>query len=302
MDNEKLKNLKKAIDLHIHSVNSDGDNTIEELIQLAQQEDLRVIAITDHNMFSITEQLHVGNLTVIPAAEFSATYGVSGKDDTTEIHIIGLFPDGVNPDDFYEIFKDIDKGKTAYVKAVLRSLEERGIDITLEEVNNVKCDCKFVGRYQISKVMVNKGLARSIEDSMDNFIGNFSPYYIPSSKYINYASLNMIVQQIRKSGGIPILAHPYGYALNEAEIEQLIIDFKKSAGALAGMEVYYEKYLQEESKVNFLRKMQKKYNLLASASSDRHRVEQPFASAGDIKLFEDMLATYKNNRKSNSEY
>lgn len=301
MDNEKLKILKKAIDLHIHSVNSDGDNTIEELIQLAHQEALRVIAITDHNMFSITEQLHIGNLTVIPAAEFSATYGVAGK-DTTEIHIIGLFPDGVNPDDFFEIFKDIDKGKMAYVKAVLKSLEGRGIEITLEEVNHVKYDCKFAGRYQISKVMVNKGYTQSIEDSMDNYIGNFSPYYIPSSKYINYASLNTIVQQIRKSGGIPILAHPYGYALNEAEIEQLIIDFKKVAGALAGMEVYYERYLQEKSQVNFLRKMQKKYNLLASASSDRHRVEQPFASAGDIKLFEDMIAAYKNNRKSNSEY
>ena len=47
--------------------------------------------------------------------------------------------------------------------------------------------------------------------------------------------------------------------------------------------------LTNEEKMEFLKEMQKKYELLPSAASDRHRVDQPFASAGDVKLFEDMM-------------
>ena len=74
-------------------------------------------------------------MTMIPGCEFSASYPVPAwNGETTEIHIIGLFPDGVDPGEFEDIFANLDKGKQQYVKAILKQLNERGIDITLDEV------------------------------------------------------------------------------------------------------------------------------------------------------------------------
>ena len=41
------------IDLHLHSRNSDGENTVSDVIRMAEEEGLKVIAITDHNKFSL---------------------------------------------------------------------------------------------------------------------------------------------------------------------------------------------------------------------------------------------------------
>ena len=64
-----------------------------------------------------------------------------------------------------------------------------------------------------------------------------------------------VVSRIRVAGGIPILAHPYGYAMDEAEMETLISDFKTAAGSFGGLEVYYELYVRNQERMTFLKKM-----------------------------------------------
>lgn len=57
-----IKRLPKdQIDLHLHSKSSDGQNTVNEVIDLAfTQGKLKVAAITDHNYFSLTQKQVVG--------------------------------------------------------------------------------------------------------------------------------------------------------------------------------------------------------------------------------------------------
>lgn len=59
---------------------------------------------------------------VIPGIEFSAEYYVPSWDDITEIHVVGIFPNGVNPPEFDWIFSKIDVGKEAYIQAILADL------------------------------------------------------------------------------------------------------------------------------------------------------------------------------------
>lgn len=83
---------------------------------------MKDIALTNHNKFSLVEPLTTvkmsqnvsskyKNMLVVIRCEFTATYLVPAWNETTEIHIIGLFPIGVNPEDFPEIL-DIDEGNT----------------------------------------------------------------------------------------------------------------------------------------------------------------------------------------------
>lgn len=299
-DIQKYREGGGKVDFHLHTTNSDGDNTPDEVLRLAAQEGLRVIALTDHNKFSLVESVTAGvsqcessehwNLTMIPGCEFSVSYPVPAwNGETTEIHVIGLFPDGVDPDEFAVIFADLDEGKQQYILAILKQLNERGIEITLDEVEAAGKRTGHSGRHKIADVLIQKGYAKNLDDAFDRHIGNFSSFYIPATKYVHYAPMEEVVRQIRASGGLPVLAHPYGYALDESEMERLISDFKAAAGNVAGMEVYYELYVKNQERMTFLKKMAEKYELLASVASDRHRSGQSFASTDGLDLYEKML-------------
>lgn len=305
---QKFRDGGGRIDLHLHTTNSDGDNTPDEVLRLAAQEGLWVISLTDHNKISLAEPVTVDvaqcemseqwKMTMIPGCEFSATYPVPAwNGETTEIHIIGLFPDGVDPGEFEDIFADLDEGKQQYVKAILKQLNERGIDITLDEVEAASIRTGHSGRHKIADVLIQKGYAKDMDDAFDRHIGNFSPFYISATRYVHYAPLNEVVSRIRAAGGIPVLAHPYGYAMDEAEMETLISDFKTAAGNVGGMEVYYELYVRNQDRMTFLKKMAEKYGLLASVASDRHRGGQAFASTDGLDLYEKMLETLHSDRK-----
>lgn len=297
------------IDFHLHTTNSDGENTPKEVFDRAAGEGLKIIALTDHNKFSLIEPLIVDipqkiqyntkPMLVLPGCEFSVTYRVPAWHETAEIHIVGLFPYGVDPEDFTSIFENIDEGKKLYVSAILKRLNERGIHISQEEVDAVQQRTGRIGRHQIAEVLITKGYAKDMDDAFDRHIGNFSPYYLPATQYVRYASLDQVVRQIRLSTGIPILAHPFGYSMNEKEIETLIADFKKSAGKVAGMEVYYEQYLKNGKRMAFLKKMAEQYDLLASAASDRHRDGQSFASTDHGGLFDKMIVRLQENKLTN---
>lgn len=60
-------------------------------------------------------------------------------------------------------------------------------------------------------------------------------FNIPATRYVDYAPMKEVVSRIRVAGGSPILAHPYGYAMDEAEMETLISDFKIAAGSYGGI-------------------------------------------------------------------
>lgn len=306
---EDVNHKGKLIDLHSHSTNSDGEQSPEEVIHCAKEAGLSAIAITDHNVLTYTKPFVREGVQVIPGIELSAEYYVPAWEETTEIHVVGIFPNGVNASDFEAIFSEIGDGKEAYIRAILEDLATRNIHITMDEVIAARSKGKHIGRHDIARVLAQKGIEKDIEAAFDNQIGNFSPYYIPSTRYIHYASLREIIHQVIASGGIPILAHPYGYSMNEKEIELLIEEFSwlvrqecsggfESTGTLpAGMEVYYEKYLTEPEHMKFLKHMQTRYGLLASAGGDRHREGQPFCTGGSYDLLGKLVAVLRYPRK-----
>ena len=102
-----------------------------------------------------------------------------------------------------------------------------------------------------------------------------------------------VIKRIRAEHGIPVLCHPYFYNLYENEIDRLTADFKACCGEIGGIEVYYEAYLENPGRISFLENLAGKYSLYPTSSSDRHRAEQGFASAGDIQLYRDLIAAFR---------
>lgn len=292
------QSVKGNIDFHLHSNMSDGTYSMKEIINLALSEKkLRVIAITDHNYFAITHKYfadangHV--LQVLPGCEFSTTFTFpSGKKE--EIHVIGIFPNNVKPEAFDDLFALIAEGKTRYVEAILENLRKLGIDLDLETVMKEKRPTGYIGRFHIAELMVRLGYGSTVDEIMDRYIGNYSPYYLPSTNYIAYAEFQTVIERIHAQSGFPILAHPYSYhKLSEEDVITLIGSFKEAAGTVAGMEVYYNEYTKE--KQASLCELAKKYDLVPSAASDRHREDQSFADFGGYSFYEEMLERLRKN-------
>lgn len=284
---------KDGIDLHIHTTKSHGMRTVEETIKDAEDENLRAIAITDHNTFAIKEPRKVNNLEVIPGAEFSTLYkNKSGK--VIEIHIVGIFFNGIN-DKISGIFDNLHSQREKYIRAIMSKLQELGVNITYEDLITHYKDSDQIGRPQIAHLILEKGYVSSIDEAFDKYIGNYSPYFIDPLDFIHYMDMDKCVKLISENEGIPILAHPYHYNFTYEEIEDLIKDFKKaSENKVAAMEVYYIKY--DENKRNILKNLAQKYNLLLSAGSDRHKKTDSFTQE-PYKLIEEMknsLEEYKN--------
>ena len=61
------------VDLHVHTNNSDGDLSIEEVLKLAKKNDLKEISIADHDTIikleNFTELEQKYNLLIIPSIE-----------------------------------------------------------------------------------------------------------------------------------------------------------------------------------------------------------------------------------------
>ena len=285
-----MKELSRGIDLHIHTTCSDGTRTVQETMLDAKEFGLAHIAVTDHNQFSITEPVNFQGMEVIPGAEFSAAYSTeAGR--LLEVHVIGLFFEGV-PKALHQIFKKIPLQRKQYLDAIITKLNYLGIPISYEELCYEFPDSNQIGRRHIAEILVKKKFADSITDAFDRLIGNRSPYWVDSTKYMRYMPLETCVRQICENGGFPILAHPYHYHCTEEEVLKLIKDFRSFAGqGAAGIEVFYSKY--NENQRRELEKIAKKYQLYPSAASDRHAQKDKFERGEDI-----LLEAMKNACKS----
>jgi len=117
------------IDLHIHTQNSDGDLSPEEVIDLAIKNNLEAIAITDHDIVTgiatALEYAKDKNIEIIPGIEVRANEPEAGF---INIDIIGLFVDHKNPK-LIEFTEKIKKQRYNQKKEMIDKLNSLGFDI-----------------------------------------------------------------------------------------------------------------------------------------------------------------------------
>src|SRR5256885_14595408 len=79
-----------GIDLHTHTYYSDGTLSPQQLVALAKERGLDVLAVTDHDSISgmpeAREAAEVAGIEIVPGVEFSAEY------DGTSLHLLCYWP------------------------------------------------------------------------------------------------------------------------------------------------------------------------------------------------------------------
>ncbi len=259
--------MEKYIDLHTHSLKSDGSMTPAEVVREAKKAGLAAIALTDHDTVDgISEAVSEGEkigVEVIPAIEFSVL-------SETETHILGFYIDIENPELKKTLAEVVDL-RLERNRVTCRRLNELGFDITLDEVRAIAPN-NFIGRAHFARVLLDKGYIKSVKEGFDKYMSVGKYAYCEKQRL----SARDAIELIKKCGGLSFLAHPHLTKLPDDELMKFLIELK--GYGLCGLEGYYTDYTPE---------MQEKYQGMArtsglaiSGGTDFHAAMKPHISIG----------------------
>lgn len=253
-----MANLK--IDLHIHSLVSDGTDSPSGILAKAKDAGLAVFSLTDHDAIKgcseIRSLLREGDPVFIPGAEFSC------RDEKGKYHILGYGYDGESGamPEFIEQSHNVRMKK---MKARLDFLaSEMGISFPEEERENLLARDN-PGKPHIANLMVRYGYAESKDQAFRDVLNR-----LPS--LVSYIHPEQAIEAITAGGGIPVLAHPsYGdgdQLILGDEMEERIR--RLMSYGLRGLEAFYSGFTPQlrDEILGFA----ERFDLFVTAGSDYH--------------------------------
>ncbi len=258
-----VTNKNNLVDLHTHSIYSDGDLSPEELINLAKSKNIKSLAITDHDTINgnlaILEKgfFQDQEIQIIPGIELSA------KVPKGRMHILGYDIDLKNKE-LNKKMKELENNSINSVLSIIEQIKrDYGIIFTYQELKELVNATHNLGRPDIAKLIVKNGYAKTIQEAFDLYLIDAHQKTRGNNKGLSYQEcLNLILN----SGGIPVLAHPHSLELNEKELLLLIKEMINNG--LQGIEVYHSNHTKEQTKLYL--EIARKYNLLISGGTDYH--------------------------------
>ena len=264
--------MEKICDLHTHSTYSDGTLTPRELIDLAKQQGLSAVALTDHNTVAglpfFLEAARGSGVEAVPGIEFSTDYG------DTELHILGLF---IRPEHYGMItarMEEMLERKEHSNIELCEALKRAGFTLSYE---NIKASTPTgqVNRALIAAELVRKGYCASIQQAFADYLHPRHGFFVPPKRPDAYETIAFI----RSLGAVAVLAHPF---LNLKTEEALRAFLPKACQmGLQGMEVYYPKFDDNQTKLAL--QLAKEFSLQPSGGSDFHGENKPEIQIGSGK-------------------
>jgi len=250
------------IDLHTHTIASDGSCSADELILLAKAAGLKAIAITDHD--SVSELYRYDDeIEIVPGIELSCDF-------QREMHIVGLYIDKNNTA-LNEKLVTLCKLREIRNLKTLSILEQLGFPITIDEVKKIAMG-KIWGRAHFARLMYEKGYVTSTKEAFRLYLGHGRPAYITEDRMHPKECIGLI----RNAGGIPILAHMHYLHLDDEALRAQLIELK--GYGLMGVETKYTEYTEKNEKE--YTKIAEDLNLLKSGGSDFHGFMKPNIKLG----------------------
>ncbi len=255
--------MPRAIDLHAHTVMSDGTDTPAGLVRAAISAGLDVVAITDHDSTGgwqeALEEAEGTGLTVVPGIELSTQL------DFASVHILGYL---------------VDPADRALVDEMARTREERlgrseamvrriaaDYDLDWDDVLAQTAPGATVGRPHIADALVAKGIVPDRSAAFQGILHWRGGYYRPHRAPLPVDGVRLI----REAGGVPVMAHPGARGpdrlFDDARIRALV-----DAG-LAGLEIDHRD--NPPAARERWSGIARRYGLITTGSSDYHGDGKP---------------------------
>lgn len=272
------------IDIHMHTLYSDGDKTVEELLKMCEERKLEYISITDHDTCKQYEDETLKNNKIfsgkiIKGTELHAAF----QNKNIEILAYNINPSIIN--EWCEKYYSEDKLKEQQEicrKRLFDICDRHGLIYDESKIRKPKKASEYVERPIYEEVMAHKENHKILGEFTESF-GIFFRKGLAnpdSSYFMNHIEFRPkykeVIDIIHKAGGKAFLAHPFEYKFEDTI--GFINDLRKEA-ELDGVECFHPSSA-DDNKKDILVEYARKNNLYISGGSDYHGNPKPDIEIG----------------------
>ena len=254
---------KMIVDLHSHTTASDGLLTPSDLVKRAVDNQIAILAITDHDTVKGLPEAQKTIANENLPIKLACGVEISTSWKNNEIQSVGLNSDIAHPE-LTTLLSSQEQGRIDRALAIDHKLAKVSIENAYQQAQQfAKGD--IVSRAHFARFLVANGYVKDIKRAFKTYLGKGGYAYVPAT----WCSISDAVNAIHAARGQAVLAHPSRYDLTLTKLKLLISEFKSSGGD--AIEVSQSRQTQDD--LQKLAKLANEFELLASQGSDFHGVD-----------------------------
>ncbi len=261
-------------DLHLHTVTSDGTQTLAQMVARARASGLGTIAITDHDAISpelTARSAKLQGIEVITGVELKADFdGVSGE-------LLGYFVDPAAAR-LLELLAHMERARERRMDLMLAKCRDAGLDVGIDDVRRHAQG--NLGRPHLARALVESGLAEDTDDVFARLIGRGRPCFVPIEK----VGFREAIEILRAAGAAVSVAHPCLMRVGDWD---RFLTLLASAG-VHGLETVYPYRTSPTTELTtspaLLAAKARERGFLTTGGSDDHGLGSSKVTLGQIRL------------------
>lgn len=255
-----LTPVDARIDLHLHTIYSDGQWRPRDLFERLTSDTLSLVSVVDHDQLDhLPEVQSLGmefGITVIPGVEMTARWR------ETAPHILCYAPiaTGFTSDALRRVADRTRADMIANTLEIYATLRARGVNLPSQSALLAPSATPPTRAGDVARLLIKSGLATTSTDAM--------AMVIDAGYRQATAPLADVIDAAHASGAVCLLAHP---GRGDGEIHRFEpdeIDAMLREASLDGIEVYYPAHTAAQ--VAEYAALAERHELLVSAGSDSH--------------------------------
>lgn len=250
-----------AIDLHAHTVFSDGTDTPAQAMARALDAGVTTLGIVDHDTtdgWAAAAADRPGGLALVRGAELSTHVVVEGR--RYSMHLLAYLFDPASPGIAAELAR-LRSDRLQRGLAIVERMVAAGLPITSDEVLAIAGDAP-VGRPHIGRALMSRGLVASVTEAFSSYLSPRGPYYVSKAD----TPLADAIALVRDAGGVPVIAH--SRSRGAAAVTDEAFFARAAAAGLMGVEVDHPDH--DDAARADLRRIAARHGLIMTGSSDYH--------------------------------
>ncbi len=262
-----------CVDLHCHSTASDGTLSPTELVQRAASQGVQLLALTDHDTTSGLAEAHAAAadlpLQLLNGVEVSADF--HGR----VLHVVGLGFQLDTDNPLARGLRESDRLRRERGARMQERFCKKGMADVAERAEVLCGSGQALTRTHFARALVELGYCDEIQQGFDRWLGQGKPCY----QKAQWPELGEVVQWIRESGGLAVLAHPLRYKLTGAWLRRTLTAFRKAGGS--ALEVVTGHNNPDD--IRRTAQWAREFELMGSVGSDFHSPDNPYIELGRLQ-------------------
>jgi 3',5'-nucleoside bisphosphate phosphatase len=253
------------VDLHVHTVASDGGDRPDELVAAAAAAGVEVLAVTDHDTVAGVAGARAAGerlgVEVLAGCELTATVG------DRVVHVL-LYGEGLLAPDLADAVEVARRGRHERNLAIGERLEQL-CGVGYDDAVRV-AGASALSRAHFARALIARGAVADVAEAFERYLSSGRPAYVPAPA----VPVTDAVALAAKAGGVAVLAHPGRLAAGERD---RVLAEALEAG-IEGIEVWHPQHDAELRRS--LAGLVERHGLVATGGSDYHGRHKPDVRVG----------------------